>query len=165
MGIHEALIPSWIGTPWAFYGATETPGEGSIACGYFVATVLRDAGLGVERVLLAQQASEHIVQTFSEKPHVQRFRAGDVHAVIDAILEEPEGIYVVGLDYHVGLLVRRERSVAFCHSTVIDAAGVVCEDPRTSPGFLSHYHVFGPVLEDAVIDAWLDETEIYTVTP
>jgi hypothetical protein len=44
---------------------SETPGRGEIACGYFVSTVLRDAGFGVERVRLAQQASERIVRTLS----------------------------------------------------------------------------------------------------
>lgn len=163
-GIRDALIPPWVGTRWDFYGTTETPGTGEIACGYFVSTILRDAGFRVERVKLAQQASEYIVKTFSESTHIRRFRGGDEAAVVDAVLKEPEGIYVVGLDYHVGFLIRRDDGIEFCHSTYLDAAGVVCEEPVTSPAFASNYHVVGPVLEDDVIDAWLDQTPIATVT-
>lgn len=163
-GIDRALIPPWFGTPWAFHGTTQTPGEGAIACGYFVSTVLRDAGLPVERVRLAQQASEYIVKTFSEPAHVRRFRTGDVDAVVDRILAEPEGLYVVGLDVHVGFLVRTDARIAFCHSTFLEPGAVVCEDPRTSPAFVSNYHVVGPVLEDRVVDAWLDRTPLPTVT-
>lgn len=49
------IAPFWYGTPWDFNGTTEQPGTGAIACGYFVTTVLRDAGVQLERVRLAQQ--------------------------------------------------------------------------------------------------------------
>src|SRR5579859_7168832 len=42
--IRDTILPAWSGTPWDFYGTAERPREGTIACGYFVATVLRDAG-------------------------------------------------------------------------------------------------------------------------
>ena len=162
--VRDGLIPPWVGTEWDFYGTSQTPGSGQIACGYFVSTILRDAGFGVERVKLAQQASEYIVKTFSEDASIRRFRTGDEQAVVDAVLAEPEGIYVVGLDFHVGFLIRRDQTVEFCHSTYLDRAGVVCEDPVSSPAFASEYHVVGPVLEDAVIDAWLDQKPLATVT-
>src|SRR5437764_1215954 len=38
------IFPAWFGTPWDFNGTTQTPGEGKIACGYFVTTVMRDLG-------------------------------------------------------------------------------------------------------------------------
>ena len=163
-GVGTGLAEPWTGTAWAFHGTSETPGEGAIACGYFVSTLLRDAGLDVERVRLAQQPAEHIVQTFAAPGSIRRFRTGDVDAVVDAVLAEPEGVYVVGFDFHVGLLVRQSEGVRFCHSSYVTAEGVVCEDPRTAVGFRSDYHVFGPVLEDAIVDAWLDGDAIPTVT-
>src|SRR6187455_2399459 len=39
----ETIIPGWIGTAWNFNGTSEKPQQGSIACGYFVTTILRDA--------------------------------------------------------------------------------------------------------------------------
>ena len=43
------IAPEWMGTPWDFYGTTQQPGRGKIACGYFVTTVLRDAGVRLRR--------------------------------------------------------------------------------------------------------------------
>src|SRR4051812_5282380 len=50
----ETIIPEWIGTAWNFYGTSEKPHEGTIACGYFVTTILRDAGVNLARIKLAQ---------------------------------------------------------------------------------------------------------------
>ncbi len=162
--IRDDLIPHWLGTPWTFEGQSQVPGEGTIACGYFVSTVLEDAALEVERVKMAQQMSEYIVLTFSEPRHVKRFRGGDVNAVVDAVEGDDPGVYIVGLDFHTGFLIRQAESVEFCHSNYIGAEGVVCNDPRTDPAFASKYHVYGPVLEDAVIDRWLAGEALPTYT-
>jgi len=34
----EEIFPAWSGTPWDFNGISQTPGEGEIACGYFVSS-------------------------------------------------------------------------------------------------------------------------------
>ena len=47
--VAETIIPDWIGTKWDFNGISEKPQQGNIACGYFVTTVLRDAGLNLAR--------------------------------------------------------------------------------------------------------------------
>lgn len=67
----ELVLPEmmrcWMGTPWDFNGTASKPGGGKIACGYFVATVLMDAGFQVDRYQLAQQASGNILRSFLEK--------------------------------------------------------------------------------------------------
>src|SRR5687768_1120080 len=83
--IAAELIPAWLGTPWDFNGTTETPQQGRIACGYFVSTVLRHAGFRVERVRLAQQASERIALTLSQPVEIQRFRGSDPADVARAV--------------------------------------------------------------------------------
>jgi len=160
--IRQELIPHWVGTPWTFEGATQVPGEGTIACGYFVSTVLEDAALKVERKKMAQQMSEYIVLTFTEPAHVRRFRDGEVDAVVAALEKEPPGVYIVGLDFHTGFVIRTQDQVEFCHSSWVDAAGVACNDPRTDPAFASEYHVYGAVLEDEVITRWLDGEDFAT---
>ncbi|MEO1627640.1 MAG: hypothetical protein AAFV25_20985, partial [Bacteroidota bacterium] len=50
------IIPFWEGTKWSFEGHTSKPKSGHIACGYFVSTTLRDAGLRLNRYRLAQQS-------------------------------------------------------------------------------------------------------------
>lgn len=56
--IVEEIIAYLIGTKWDYNRTTEIPRTGSIACEYFVTTVLRDAGVRLSRSKLAQLASE-----------------------------------------------------------------------------------------------------------
>lgn len=161
----EELAPSWLGTPWAFHGTSTVPGQGTIACGYFVSTLLEDAGLRVERVHMAQQASEYIVKTFADETELQRFRGGREQAVVDWVQGQQDGLYVVGLDIHVGMLVKRGEALEFCHSSYLGAAEVVCAPPLEDPAFVSNYHIVGPVLTDRVLDAWLDGRPIPTFRP
>ena len=153
--LRDRLAPAWFGTPWEFHGTTETPGEGAIACGYLVSTLLRDAGFAVERVRLAQQASELIVRTLSPERDIRRFRSATQAEDAEATRERGDGAYVVGLDYHVGLLVIREGKAEFCHSAYLGPAVVTCEPAAGSAGMASSYHVVGPVTSDATVARWL----------
>lgn len=162
-GITAELIPPWVGTPWAFYGTSQTPGKGDIACGYFVTTVLRDAGLAIERVRLAQQASEYIVRTLAPARRIWRFSNKGIPAVLARVKAEGEGLYVIGLDYHVGLLWNDGESIRFCHSTYLGDSEVLCEPAASSPAMVSGYHVVGELLNDRTVRAWLTGRDIPTV--
>ena len=153
--ILDSVFPAWAGTPWAFYGASEVPGEGSIACGYFVSTVLRDAGFKVARVNLAQQASSKIVRTFATKSETVWFRRTSALEVIKHVKLQGEGIYIVGLDYHVGFLVYDGDAVQMCHSSVLWPGTVLCEPAAKAEAMHSMVHVVGPVLTDDVLRRWV----------
>jgi hypothetical protein len=157
------FFPAWEGTPWDFYGTSETPREGKIACGYYVSTLLRDAGFKVERVKLAQQASEKIVKTFAAPSEIQRFRNVDPAEVVKQVrARHGPGLYIVGLDYHAGLLRLTADAAFFCHAAVLGDAKATCEKAETSPGMVSSYHVIGPALSDARIADWLAQREVLT---
>jgi hypothetical protein len=47
--------------------------QGNIACGYFVTTVLRDAGMLLNRVKLSQCASEEMIQQLCSKNNISRY--------------------------------------------------------------------------------------------
>lgn len=51
----------WVGTKWNFNGVIRVPGQGTIACGYFVTTVLEDIGFKLNRIKLSQQASSVMI--------------------------------------------------------------------------------------------------------
>ncbi len=157
----EALLPAWLGTPWDFNGTSNTPGTGHIACGYFVTTLLRHAGVRVERAKLAQQASERIVKALCPPSSVWRFRKGDENAVVDSIEEEGHGLYVVGLDNHVGYL-RIGASSRFWHSSYVEPAVVASEDPKKAVAFQSNYHVVGRLLMPSLLERWLAGDAIET---
>ncbi len=160
----DDLFPAWAGTKWAFYGTTTEPGEGFIACGYYVTTLLRDAGFDVERAKLAQQPSERIVKTMAPETEIERFRKGDADLVIDAVRKKGEGLYVVGLDNHVGLLDVAGDAVMFCHSTYVEKADVRREPAAESEVFQSRYHVVGRLLSPKTLQAWLRGRRFETLT-
>ncbi len=161
--LDEGLLPAWYGTRWAFYGTSETPGQGTIACGYFVSTVLRDAGLRVERVRLAQQASERIVTTLAPPDRIARFR-GQTPAQVVARTRERfgDGLYVVGLDYHVALLRLDGERARLCHSAVFEPAAVVCEPAEQAQGMVSGYHVLGQLFTGPQLVDWLRQRPLPT---
>lgn len=156
------IFPRWDETPWAFYGTTTTPGKGEIACGYFVSTTLVHAGFEVERVKLAQQASEKIVKTLVPKDQIRRFRDKPISDVVDAVKAGGEGLYVLGLDWHVSYLWNDGSEVWMCHSSPLGGDGVRCEAALTAEAMASRYHVMGKLFADPMIEAWLDGDAIPT---
>lgn len=161
------IIPAWIGTRWSYHGTSETPGTGAIACGYFVATVLRDAGFSLDRVPLAQQGSANIVRTLVPAQWVQDLEGSTVADVIEDARDEARagngGLFVIGFDGHVGLLVVREASTQLCHSSNRSPKSVRCEPAATSRSMVSKRHVLGPLLTDEQILGWLDARHLSVV--
>ncbi|MFO0612666.1 MAG: hypothetical protein U0414_08770 [Polyangiaceae bacterium] len=152
----DDLFPAWIGTAWDFNGTSQEPGKGSIACGYFVTTLLAHAGFEVQRAKLAQQASENIVKTLAGADDIWRFRKGDAALVLAKVRELGDGLYVVGLDNHAGFLFEHDgRATRFCHSSYLEPATVQCEDAAGAAALESNYHVLGRVTNDATITRWL----------
>ena len=163
--IYDDLFPAWYGTPWDFNGTSEIPQQGKIACGYFVSTILRDAGLKVQRVRLAQQASENIILSLTTNTFVKRFRRVPIDDFVNAVKQWGSGIYIVGLDVHVGFIVNTGDDVYFIHSSYVDPYAVVKEKAIQSKILAgSNYRVLGKVFADAVlINNWLTQTEFKTI--
>ncbi len=157
----ETLLPQmmlcWLGTPWDFHGTAEGPGQGKIACGYFVATVLKDAGFRVDRYKLAQQASQNILRSFLPKEALQVQVGAPYDNYAAAIAKAEPGVRIVGLDSHVAFLVTGPDGFRFIHSSGSKPWCVVNED-RDSAGVLarSNYRVQGLLTGDKeVLKRWL----------
>jgi len=152
-----ALMRCWLGTPWDFNGTAEFPGEKQVACGYFVATVLRDAGFRLDRYRLAQQPSENILRTFLEKESCQ-LTVGQKYEAFATGLENAEpGIYVVGLDTHVAFVVVGETGFRFIHSSGSRPWCVVDESKDEAVVLRnSNWRMLGNLTGDAgVLRRWL----------
>jgi len=164
--IYTGIFPSWYGTGWDFNGTTEVPRQGKIACGYFVSTVLRDAGWRVQRARLAQQASENIILSLTTEPHIKRFRRIPIGEFVKTVKDWGLGIYVVGLDIHTGFIVNDGDEVYFVHSSYVDPFMVVKETALDSKILqTSAYRVLGRITaDDEFIQSWLLKKEIVTRT-
>lgn len=122
------LMKCWLGTPWDFNGTASGPGNQPIACGYFVSTVLKDAGFLLDRYRLAQQPSSRILTTFVAKR--------DCRLMVDVPYEKfagdmkcmGSGVYLVGLDTHVAFLVVENGRSRLIHSSGAEPYCVVDEE-------------------------------------
>ena len=154
--LDDSAFPAWKGTTWDFYGTTTTPREGKIACGYYVTTVLEQAGFRLERVKLAQQASAWVVQTLARGTRVDWLHPADNADAVKEIRQRfGDGLFVIGFDFHVGFLRLDGERAAFCHSSFIEPGSVTCEDPVPAGAFASRTYVVGDALNDRVLDDWL----------
>lgn len=152
----DKLIIHWYGTTWDFNGITEEPGKGQIACGYFVTTILRDAGFKVQRIKLAQSPASIIIEKVADKNAIRHFSLKSVNYVDSVVKSMGEGLYVVGLDFHVGFLHNDGASVYFIHSNYIRREGVVKELIQQSAAFAnSKYRVIGKIGKASLTKNWL----------
>jgi hypothetical protein len=165
--IYTKIFSNWYGTGWDFNGTTEVPRQGKIACGYFVSTVLRDAGWRVQRARLAQQASENIIMSLTGEPYIKRFRHVAIGDFVKTVKEWGAGIYVVGLDIHTGFIVNDGDEVYFVHSSYVEPFAVVKEMALDSKILQSsEYRVLGKITADeGLIAKWLLKKEIVTRKP
>jgi len=152
-----ALMRCWLGTTWDFNGIATTPGEGKIACGYFVSTVMLHAGFDVNRVKLAQQASQNIIRTFVPRNHLTIKPGGmNYDKFISLVISSGPGIYIIGLDKHVGfMIVTDDNQFHYIHS---EGHNVVVDESREDANTLqrSNYRVFGNLTaEEDTIIKWL----------
>ena len=163
--IEQQINPFWYGTDWDFYGTTQVPKEGKIACGYFVTTVLRDVGLRVNRVSLAQQASENIIKSLVIAPNIKRFRNVTIEKFVADVKTFGAGLYVVGLDNHVGFLFHDGAEVYFIHSSYVEPSEVIREKAIESSILASsRYRVIGKISDDHnLMVKWLGQTVIPTI--
>ncbi|MDP4624135.1 MAG: hypothetical protein NWT08_03240 [Akkermansiaceae bacterium] len=168
--ILELMLPEmmccWLGTTYDFNGTAEKPGEGKLACGYFVSTVLRDAGFRVNRYKLAQQPSENILRTFLPADSCQLRVGKDYDEYADWVEKKEPGIYLVGLDTHVGFIVNRVDGMRFFHSSAAGKVGVVNESREKAHALqYSNWRLLGGLtLEPDVIRTWLKGEKIAVKT-
>lgn len=152
----ENLFPHWYGTRWDFYGTSEVPNVGAIACGYFVTTLLRDVGFNLDRYRLAQVPSEILIKSLVTKDLIRRFSNASISSFVENIEAWGRGIYIVGLDNHVGFLSVENKKVYFIHSRYVEPEKVVREiasDSTILQG--SKYRVVGKLAGIYTMGKWL----------
>jgi len=163
-GVCRHLAPWWKGTPWDFNGITQVPGQGKIACGYYVSTLLLHAGMQVERAKLGQQASLHIIQTLIGKDELVKGHDMPLAQFVQRIRQRGTGLYVVGLDHHTGFIWHDGTEVWFMH---VGPQYVVKEHAdRSSVLGGSSYRAAGHLSGNLnLAEAWLKGTALPTKVP
>jgi hypothetical protein len=161
--LRDELLPAWNGTPWAMNGISQVPHEGQIACGYFVSTTLLHAGFRVERSKLGQQASELITRSLVTEAPIWARSDQPIDAFVAKLRRGGDGIYLVGLDNHVGFVIVDGKDTWFHHAGPGEAG--VRREPALTASFLStsRYREAAKLFDDALVERWLRGTAIPTV--
>jgi hypothetical protein len=154
--ITDSLFSYWYGTPWSFNGTTRVPRQGTIACGYFVTTILSDAGFKIPRVKWAQSASEPVVVKIAS--NIKRFRNQPVSKVIEYLNNQGDGLYIIGLDYHIGFVSKFGNKHRFIHSGFYHPEIGVMAEPLEGHNPLndSSYRVIGKLLGPEMVKNWIN---------
>ena len=78
-------------------------------------------------------------------------------AVDTYIKKSGNGLYVVGLDCHVGFVCNSNDSITFVHSSYYEPEIGVMSQKLDSQNPLkdSKYRVFGKIMDDTMIEAWI----------
>jgi len=156
----DGIFPAWYGTTWAFSGISKVPGEGEVACGYFVSNCLLHMGFRVQRIKLAQQVSQKIINTMTSGK--KSISAGwKMDRVLKGLDKTGDGVYIVGLDTHVGFVIKKGDVVRFVHSNYYRSNRmVVCEEAvGSNPLNDSNYRVFGKLFDNVMLVKWLEGAE------
>ena len=165
----EVILPFWEGTKWSFEGHTAVPGEGRIACGYFVSTTLRDAGLNVDRYRLAQQSPLHEARSLALGMPVTVVEGDSLPPMLATLRDTlPDGIHFIGLEaYHVGYLLKKDGQLYLIHSNFMDPErGVMIEPLARSPVVAAYNRFYVTELSSrpAFLRAWLSGRRIRVIT-
>ena len=158
--IYNDLFTQWYGTSWDFNGHTTIPGNGYIACGYFVTTILKDAGFNIPRIKWAQSASEVFIKKLAPND-LKRFNNSPMLKVEEHLKKSKNELYVVGLDNHTGFIHVEGNSMKFIHSNYYEPEiGVMAQDINDgSPLTDSTYRVIGKLFSDDMIINWLENNK------
>lgn len=150
------IFPYWYGTDWDFNGITEVPLKGKIACGYFVTTVLRDAGYPIHRIKMAQCASLTMIKSLTNK--LDYFSNSPFDEFIQKVASHGKGLYVIGLDCHTGFLYHDGKELFFVHASYVGDKQVVKEKAALNSILKqSKFKVVGYLsLDEKFISRWLN---------
>jgi hypothetical protein len=121
------LFSHWKNTPWDFNGTSTVPGEGSIACGFFVTTLLQDMDLDINRRKLAICASSEMMKSLVPHQPLLNLSNLSYSDFVNAMQKAGKGVYIIGLDFHTGFILHDGIDTWFIHSNYINRKGVVKE--------------------------------------
>jgi hypothetical protein len=154
--VSEKLFAHWQGTPWDFNGISTKPKNGTIACGYFVTTVLKDAGVRLNRTRLSIVPSMIMMKELTSSKSIRNVSAFSYPEFCRLMKNQKNSLFIIGLDFHTGFIVNDGDSTWFIHSNYINKKGVVKELIAESAALRSsRTRYIACLTEDAFLIKWL----------
>jgi hypothetical protein len=133
------IIPFWYHTPWNLSGYSDFPQEGTVGCSYFISNTLVACGFNLNRYRLAQTDPIAGSRSLTFTDSVVKYRNdGNIEHLNQKILKNhSDGLYIIGLDIHIGYLLIYKSKLYFIHSAYYYPNRVCMEYFEKSPGISS----------------------------
>jgi len=159
------VFPAWMGMPsaggpQATASLPHQPGM-YISCSYFLTAALQNAGLVLESRTRFAQAPAAWIERALLPPGGQIHRYGNLSPedLERRLVELGDGLYVVGLNIHVGFIVVRDRHARFVHSSYTPP-GTVVDEPVVSSMAIAlsrskGYWISPLFRDDRLVELWL----------
>jgi len=154
------IFPAWYGTKWDFNGTTNLPKQGSIACGYFVTRTIEAVGFNIPTHKWAQEPSSYMITKMSSESEKEFTSGLSLSEFKKRIEKKGEGLYVVGLDCHVGFLYYQKNEMKLIHSNYYNPPSAVVSEAidTNNPLRNSNIRYLGEICGPEMMKKWiLDE--------
>ena len=95
-----------------------------------------------------------------QERNIKRFSSSmGMQKITKWIRRQKEGLFIVGLDIHVGFIIFKNGKISICHSSYYDPPlKVVNENIKNhSPLTDSKYRVLGKILDNQMMKKWLNK--------
>lgn len=157
------IISQWYETKWSFDGYSETPKKGTIACGYFVSTTLRDVGFNINRFKMAQKSPLEEAKIVACGNEIITLKNKSKVELKNYFNTKKDGVYFIGLDFHVGYIYKQGTNIYFIHSNYIENKGVMKEKIEDSKAIISDiYYISDITHNQKLMIKWLDNEIVST---
>jgi hypothetical protein len=163
--IIDEVFPAWLGMPWGM-GSDSTatrPHEPNmkVGCSYFVTSVLLSVGVQLEnRFTFAQAPAIHIQRSLApDQDALHRYFSIPADRLHERIAALGDGLYIIGLDTHVGFVVVRDSEVRMVHASYTEDR-VVTDELLVESTAIANSRPKGyfvtPLFQDGrLVDLWL----------
>lgn len=163
----DDIFPAWMGTPWHMgkdddAGMPHQAGK-RVSCSMFVTAALQNVGLRLDsRVRWAQAPALYIQRSLApRRSDLHRFLSIPPRELAGRLSKLDDGIYVVGLNCHVGFILIREGEARFIHSNYVDPDEGVTGEPVAESDAIANsqgtgYWVTPLFQDDRLIKFWLE---------
>ena len=173
--IANDIVPAWLGTPWTMAAIKDglkpnarRPGQEGrgISCSWFVVRVLENAGLKfANNNDFAGAIAVHFQRALApRKKDLHRYWNVTPTQLKKRFVKHGDGLYVIGLNCHIGIVHVDGGRVRFLHSSYVDPYEVVIEELETSDAILFSQdvgYVVSPLFQDSrLIDYWITGAEV-----
>jgi hypothetical protein len=158
----DRLFSAWLGTRWGLGMPQSTrPRQGKINCGLFTAVILRDAGFNLDIWKLNRQDTYHGIRSLAPPRSIRYLKSLPTARFLATVRKLGPGLFLIGLDFHIGFLRQDERGLRFIHASYVTHR--VMDEPAAQaiPILSSKRRVMvGKILQPEMLRAWLSGRRI-----